>query len=149
MRVMAPNDAETPTDDLPPTELASLVARAKEKVQPEPDRHGPAAVKAMAAIVRDLKGMPELSVTRESGARIKLSRKNKVGHVVVEYDPKALYIEVSAGGFPSDVIEPGAPKGHRHTLHDGVWSRMDGGGDLFSEVRAGLVRLYPELAEAE
>lgn len=143
---MATNEAETPTDDLPPTELASLVARAKEKVVQEPDRHGPAAVKAMATIVRDLKGMPELAVTRESGTRLKLSRKNKVGWVVIEYDPKAVYIEVSSGGFPSDVPEPGAPKGHRHTLHDGVWARLDGGGELFAEVRTALLRLYPELA---
>jgi hypothetical protein len=149
---MGTNEGDTPpppqpSEDLPATELASLVTRAKERVLPEPDRHGPAAVRAMAAVVRDLKGMPELQVVRETGTRIKLSRKNKVGWIVIEYDPKILVMEVSIGGFSDLPNEPGSPKAHRHTLQDNVWTRLDGGGDLFSEIRQYIIRLYPELAE--
>lgn len=142
---MAPQDEKETPDELPPTALASLVAKAKEKVVQEPDRHGPAAVKAMAAIVRDLKGMPELSVTRESGARIRLARRGKVGFVVVDYDAAVHVIEVSSGGF-SEPVEPGTPKSHRYTLVGAEWQRMDGGGELFAEIKRHLVRLYPELA---
>jgi hypothetical protein len=130
--------------ELPPTALADLVAAAKEKMHPEPDRHGPAATRAMAAVVRDLKGLPELSVSRESATRLRLGRRGKVGFVVIEYQPKILAIEVSVGGFSGE--DPTAPKSHRYTLQGDEWARLDGGGDLFGELRAHLLRIYPELA---
>src|SRR5262245_47474423 len=85
-----PAAAEPVEDDLPATGLRELVGRASEKFGPTPDRHGPAAVRAMAAIVRDLKGMPNLVVTRESGQRMRLSRRGKVGAITIEYQPNIL-----------------------------------------------------------
>src|SRR5690242_9083751 len=61
-----------PEADSPPTALAGLRALARERLGPEPDKAGPAATRTMAAIVRDLKGMPEILVTREHTHRIKL-----------------------------------------------------------------------------
>jgi hypothetical protein len=149
---MTTNDETPPppaTDELPTTSLAGLVAAAREKMlAAKVDRHGPAALKAMAAVVRDLKGMPELSITRESSTRLKLSRKGKVGFVTIEYDPSILTIEVAAGGF-TEAREPGAPKSQRYALQGEEWAHMEGGGDLFSEIKTHLMRLYPELAHAE
>jgi hypothetical protein len=150
---MTTNDETPPpppaADELPPTSLAGLVAAAKEKMlAAKVDRHGPAALKAMAAVVRDLKGMPELSISRETSTRLKLSRKGKVGFITIEYDPAILTIEVSAGGF-SDAREPGAPKSQRYSLQGEEWTHMEGGGDLFGEIKTALIRLYPELAHAE
>lgn len=133
-----------PNDELPPTPLADLVKAAKEKIHPEVDRHGPAATRAMAAVVRDLKGLPELSVSRESATRLRLSRKGKVGHVIIEYLPKILAIEVSVGGLSGD--DPLAPKSHRYGLEGEEWTRLDGAGDLFGELRSHMLRIYPELA---
>jgi hypothetical protein len=141
---MANNEKPPHTDELPTTSLASLVSAAKEKMVVKPDRHGPAAVKAMAAVVRDLKGMPDLSVTRESTNRLKLARKGKVGFIVIDYDPAILTLEVSVGGF-SDVREPGTPA-ERYSLQEETWMHMGGGGDFFSELRTHLLRIYPELA---
>ena len=138
------NSEEPPhTDELPTTALASLVSAAKEKLTTKPDRHGPAAVKAMAAVVRDLKGMPDLSVTRETSTRLRLGRKGKVGFIVIEYDPAILALQVSVGGF-SDPREPGTPA-ERYSLQGETWMHMGGGGDFFAELRAHLLRIYPEL----
>jgi hypothetical protein len=135
---------DAPNEELPATPLAGLVSAAKEKLAAKVDRHGPAAVKAMAAIVRDLKGMPELVVTRESATRIKLTRKGKVGFIVVEYDAAILSIDMSVGGF-SEAREPGAPKAVRYSLADDDWKSMTTGDDLFADLKLHLVRLYPEL----
>ena len=142
---MSNQDEPVQSDELPPTPLASLVAAAKEAMVAKPDRHSPAAVKAMAAVVRDLKGMPDLSVTRESATRLRLARKGKVGFIVIDYDAAVLSMQVEVGGF-SDPVPPGTPKSHRYALQEDTWTRMDGGGDLFSELKTHLVRLYPELA---
>lgn len=130
-------------DELPETGLADLVRRAEERCKPEPDRFGPAATRAMVAIVRDLKGLPDLLVSRETSNRLRLGRKGKVGFLIVEYQPKILAIEVSLGGF-SDVDL--AERARRYTLQGETWSRLDGGGDLFADLREHLVRIYPELA---
>jgi hypothetical protein len=135
---------DPPADELPPTALASLVTAAKEKFVAKPDRHGPAAVKAMAAVVRDLKGMPELSIVRESATRLRLTRKGRDGFVVIEYDAAVLSIDVSAGGF-GDARDPGAKKADRFGLQGDQWMRMEGGGDIFTELHAQVLRLYPEL----
>lgn len=133
----------TEPNELPPTALADLVKAAQERMHPEPDRHGPSATRAMAAVVRDLKGLPDLAVSRESATRLRLGRRGKVGFVVIEYQPKILAIEVSVGGFSGE--DPTAPKAHRYTLQGEQWGRLDGGGDLFGDLRAHLLRIYPEL----
>ncbi len=140
---MSTDPTAPPDADLPRTALADLVDLAKEKLQPEVDRHGPAATKAMAAVVRDLKGLPDLVATRESGARLRLGRRGKVGFVTIEYQPKILAIEVRAGGFSDD--DPLAPKARRYTLHEDVWRELDAESELFADLRAHLVRIYPEL----
>ncbi len=136
---------EGPIEELPPTALASLVAAAKETMVVKPDRHGPAAVRAMAAVVRDLKGMPDLSVTRESATRLRLARRGKVGFIVIDYDAAVLSMQVEVGGF-SEPVAPGTPKSHRYALQGETWTQMAGGGDLFTDLKAHVVRLYPELA---
>ncbi len=142
---MSTKDEPGPSDELPPTALASLVSAAKEAMVVKPDRHGPAAVKAMAAVVRDLKGMPDLSVTRESATRLRLARKGKVGFIVIDYDAAVLSMQVEVGGF-SEPVAPGTPKSHRYALQGETWTQMEGGGDLFADLKAHVVRLYPELA---
>lgn len=142
---MSTQDEPGQSEELPPTPLASLVDAAKEALATKPDRHGPAAVKAMAAIVRDLKGMPDLSVTRESAARLRLARRGKVGFIVIDYDSVVSTMQVEVGGF-SDPVAPGTPKSHRYALQGETWTQMDGGGDFFADLRAHVLRLYPELA---
>jgi hypothetical protein len=142
---MATNDSGGPSDELPPTPLASLVAAAKEKMAPKPDRHGPAAVRAMAAVVRDLKGMPDLLVTRESATRLRIGRRNRVGFIVLAYDAAISSIDVSIGGFSEPQL-PGDPSSHRYALHGDAWVRMDGGDEMFDDLRVHMLRLYPELA---
>jgi hypothetical protein len=139
----APPAAE-PEDDLPATGLRDLVGRAAERFGPTPDRHGPAAVRAMAAIVRDLKGMPNLVVNRESGQRMRLSRRNKVGAITIEYQPNILAIQLAVEGFSGE--DPTGPKFRRYTLEDDHWVRLDGSGeDLFADLRTAILRIYPEL----
>jgi hypothetical protein len=132
-------------DELPPTPLVNLVARAKEALAPKEDRHGPAAIKAMAAVVRDLAGMPGLIVTRETQTRLKLARKGKVGFVTLWYDAAVVTMHVEVGGF-YEGREPGSPKSDRYLLQGTTWHRMDGEGELFADLRTHLVRIYPELA---
>ncbi len=140
---------ETPpppaTEELPVTPLASLVAKAKEHMAARPDRHGPAAVKAMAAIVRDLKGMPELTAARDSASKLRLTRKGRVGHVVIEFDAAIACMIVTVGGF-SEERAPGDGKPAKFALHGDVWQSMEGGDDLFADIHARILKLYPELA---
>lgn len=135
-------------DALPKTSLADLVQKAKEKVGAEPDKHGPSATLTLAAIVRDLKGMPEISITRESNMRIRLARRGKIGALVLEYLANITAIELTYDGFP------GAPtdiKQRRYTLDSeqtgASWHRLDRGGELIEDVREGMLRLYPELGD--
>lgn len=144
MTSKGPDDA----DALPKTSLADLVQKAREKVGAEPDKSGPSATRTMAAIVRDLKGMPEISITRESNMRIRLVRRGKVGALVVEYHANITAIELHYDGFP------GAPtdvKRRRYTLDaeqtGSEWHRLDRGGELIADVRDAMLRLYPELGE--
>lgn len=138
-----------PEDDaLPPTPLAGLAKLARERLGPEPDRAGPAAVRAMAAVVRDLKGMPEIVVQRESTHRIRVARRGKVGAIGLEYLPSIRAIELQYLGFPG--TDPSSTKLRRYAWADdgsGEWARLDGGGELFGDLREGVVRLYPELGE--
>lgn len=140
--------AEKTPDALPPTPLARLAQIAKEKMGPEPDRATPAAMRAMAAIVRDLKGMPEILVTRESTHRIKLARKGKVGALAVAYDAAVRAMTLELIDFPGE--EELSKKKHRFTFFPdrgeaGEWIRLDDSGELFADVEAMIVRLYPEI----
>lgn len=141
----APAPPAPEADALPPTRLAALVGRAKERMVVEPDRAGPASVKAMAAVVRDLKGMPELSVSREGSHRMRLGRRGKIGSIVLEYQPAIRAMELSVEGF-SEPAQPGAVKVHRYTLQvDDTWRRLDEVGELFADIQEAIERLYPEL----
>src|SRR5258708_4673168 len=147
-----PPPAAKDSDALPPTPLARLAALAKEKMGPEPDRAGPAATRTMAAIVRDLKGMPEILVTRDSTHRIKLARKGKIGALAVEYHPSIRAMSLEAIGFSTDV-DPVEKKMHRYTFFpdrgpNGEWLRLDDNGELFADVQQTLLRLYPEIQGA-
>ncbi len=147
-----PSRADSPGEPAPlgqaelaPTTLADLAARAREQLTDEPDRHRPAAIRALAAVVRDLKGMPGLLVTRE-GARIRIVRAGRVGALVLEYRHSMLAIEVQLDGFPS--MPPGVPRSFRYTLQAPErWVRLDptDPSDLFDDLRERLLALYPEL----
>lgn len=138
------------SDALPPTALARLRDLARERLGPEPDRAGPSAMRTMAAIVRDLKGMPEILVLREHTHKIKLQRRGKVGALTIEYLAKITAIEVGFLNFPD--ADPTTTKLHRYTFAaqrgpQGEWLRLDDGGELIEDVRRTLVKLYPELGE--
>ena len=142
----APPPAEP--EALPATALAALRALAKEKLGPEPDKAGPAATRTMAAIVRDLKGMPEVLVTREHTHKIKLQRRGKIGAITLEYHPNIRAMEVGLL-FPD--ADPTTTKLHRYTFTEargshGEWHRLDDGGELIGDVHQALLKLYPELA---
>lgn len=138
-------------DTLPATALAQLAKAAKEKMRDKPDVESPAAIRTMAAIVRDLKGMPEISVTRENPMRLKLLRRGKVGAIFIEYHPKVRYIQVDYEDFPG--MNPTSTKMFRYMFEldrgdTGEWQRTDSGGELIEDVRNALLRLYPELGNA-
>jgi hypothetical protein len=142
------NDALGDADVLPPTALAQLAKTAKERMGDKPDVQSPAAIRTMAAIVRDLKGMPEIVVTRENPMRLKLMRRGKLGAVFIEYHPKVRYVQVDYEDFPG--MNPTSTKMHRYMFDadrgkTGEWSRTDDGGELIDDVRVALLRLYPEL----
>ena len=102
----------------------------------------------MAAVVRDLKGMPEIVVGREGTHRIRIARRGKVGALGLEYLPNIRAIELTYVGFPG--ADPSTTKMRRYAWADdavGEWSRLDGGGELFADIKDALVRLYPELGE--
>lgn len=138
-------------DALPPTPLADLARVARERLGQEPDRAGPAATRAMAAVVRDLKGMPEILVTRDGTHAITIARRGKIGGLTIEYRPAIRAIEITYGDFSVDP-DPLAKKLHRYTFSPGdgphgAWRRLDEASELFADVRATLLRLYPELAD--
>jgi hypothetical protein len=146
-----PDEKKPPADDEAPqlTPLAALAKAAREQLGPEPDYATPAADSTLAAIVRDLKGMPELTVSREHKHRLRLGRRGKVGALGLEYRPNIRALELSFIGFPGS--DPTTVKMHRYTfLADkgpkGEWHRMDEGGEFMEDVHAGISRLYPELA---
>jgi hypothetical protein len=148
MTIKPPNPGPPEADALPATALADLRALAKERLGPEPDKAGPGATRAMAAVVRDLKGMPEILVTREHQQKIKLQRRGKIGAVTLEYHPNIRAMEVGFLGFPD--ADPTTTKLHRYTFFEGKgshgeWHRLDEGGELFGDVRQALLKLYPEL----
>lgn len=134
-------------DDLPATPLADLARLARERLGPEPDKAGPAATTIMAAVVRDLKGMPEITVAREATHRIRIGRRGKVGALSLEYHASIRAIELGYAGFPAD--DPTATKVRRYTFDTAEapaqWTRIDGGGELIDDVKNGVLRLYPEL----
>ncbi|NUP08146.1 MAG: hypothetical protein HOW73_19025 [Polyangiaceae bacterium] len=136
-------------DDTPPqTSLAELAKLARERIGPEPDYATPAALSTLAAIVRDLKGMPELVVTREHKHRLRLGRRGKVGALGLEYVPKIHALELHFLSWPG--LDPTALKMYRYTFDQekgdrGEWHRMDDGGEFIEDVRDALSKLYPEI----
>jgi hypothetical protein len=145
-----PGAPPPPDPDLPPTALARLRDLAKERLGPEPDKAGPSAMRTMAAIVRDLKGMPEVLVTREHTHKIKLQRRGKVGALTIEFHAKIAALEVGHLNFAD--ADPTTTKLHRYTYAEargpaGEWVRLDDGGELIEDVRRTLMKLYPELGE--
>ncbi len=146
----APPPQPSEPGGLPPTSLAALRDLARERLGPEPDKAGPAAVRTMAAIVRDLKGMPEILVVRDHTHKIKLQRRGKVGGLTIEYHPKIVAMELGFLHFPE--VDPSATKLFRYTFSpglgaDGEWHRLDDGGELIEDVKKNLLRLYPELGQ--
>ena len=146
----APGAPPPEPEALPPTALAGLRDLAKERLGPEPDKAGPSAMRTMAAVVRDLKGMPEILVAREHTHKIKLQRRGKVGALTIEYHAKIAVIELGFLNFAD--ADPTTTKLHRYTFFpargpSGEWQRLDDGGELLDDVRRTLLKLYPELGE--
>lgn len=138
------DDAQSPAP--PATKLADFVRAAREQLGPEPDRTTPAATKTMAAVIRDLKGLPEVSVKRE-GFKLKLGRRGKVASITLEYQEKIRAMELGYVSFPD--ADPTAVKLRRYTCTPdgelGVWERLDGAGELIDDIKEALTVLYPEL----
>ncbi|MFO0554248.1 MAG: hypothetical protein U0271_38060 [Polyangiaceae bacterium] len=104
----------------------------------------------MAAIVRDLKGLPELSVSRESQFKIRLARRGKIGALTVEFKAPIRAMELDYVGWPG--ADPMSIKMRRYVLdfeaeNPTVWNRLEGGGDLIDDIRQAMLQLYPELAD--
>lgn len=142
-----PAEPEGPTPAPPLTALAGLRDLARERLGPQPDKAGPSATRTMAAIVRDLKGMPEILVAREHTHKIKLQRRGKLGAITIEYQVKIAALEVGYAHFPD--IDPTTTKLYRYTLvtkgEGDEWHRIDDGGELIDDVKRALLKLYPEL----
>lgn len=133
---------------LPPTKLADFARRAQEKLTSEPDKAGPAAVLTMAAIVRDLDALPEVSVYRESKYRLKLGRRGKALSIALEYKPNIRALELEYHNLPG--ADPTTPKLRRYTFYpdrgsNGEWHRIDEGAELIDDVQHVFSILYPEL----
>ncbi len=147
---MSKPDAPPPDDALPATKLADLAAKARAKIGKEPDKAGISATRTFAAIVRDLKGMPEISVSRESNMKIRVGRRGKVGGITLEYIANIVAIELNYLSFST---EPTDVKVRRYTLgaEEGSdeWLRLDRGGELLADVREAMLKLYPEIGEDE
>lgn len=131
-----------------PTALADLRDRARDRLGPQPDKAGPSATRTMAAIVRDLKGMPEILVAREHTHKIKLQRRGKVGAITIEYQAKIAALEVGHANFAD--MDPTTTRLFRYTFiaakgPEGEWHRIDDGGELIDDVKQALLKLYPEL----
>jgi hypothetical protein len=146
-----PEDDPAGEPELPPTKLADFAKRAVEKLTPEPDKAGPAAIRTMAAIVRDLDGLPEVSITRESKHRLRLGRRGKVLSLALEYKPNIRALELEYINLPG--ADPTATKFRRYTFHVdrgalGEWHRMDDGAELIDDVQAAFAILYPELGRS-
>ncbi len=140
-------EAETPS----PTALAGLRDLARERLGPQPDKAGPSATRTMAAIVRDLKGMPEILVAREHTHKIKLQRRGKLGAITIEYEVKITSMAVGYANFPD--IDPTTTKLYRYAFQPargeaGEWHRLDDGGELIEDVKRALMKLYPELGSS-
>lgn len=140
--------AETKDEGPAPTALAGLRDLARDRLGPQPDKAGPSATRTMAAIVRDLKGMPEILVAREHTHKIKLQRRGKVGAITIEYQVKIAALEVGYANFPD--IDPTTTRLFRYTFvankgPEGEWHRIDDGGELIDDVKRALLKLYPEL----
>jgi len=106
--------------------------------------------KSYAAIVRDLKGMPEILVAREHTHKIKLQRRGKLGAITIEYQAKIAALEVVHAHFPD--MDPTTTKLYRYTFApakgpEGEWHRIDDGGELIDDVKRALLKLYPELGQ--
>ncbi len=145
----APADPEAQTP-APPTALAGLRDLARDRLSPQPDKAGPSATRTMAAIVRDLKGMPEILVAREHTHKIKLQRRGKLGAITIEYQAKIAALEVGHAHFPD--MDPTTTKLYRYTFApakgpEGEWHRIDDGGELIDDVKRALLKLYPELGQ--
>jgi hypothetical protein len=141
---------EEPEAALPPTKLAYFARKAVERLTPEPDQAGPAAIRTMAAIVRDLDGLPEVSITRESKHRLRLGRRGKVLALALEYKLPIRALELEYLNLPG--ADPTSPKFRRYTYYadrgeNGSWHRMDDGGELIDDVQDAFALLYPELGK--
>ncbi len=147
---MTEDDAEGADEPaLPPTKLADFAKRAQEKLTAEPDKATPAAVRTMAAIVRDLDALPEVSVNRESKFRLKLGRRGKVLSIALVYKPNIRALELEYYNLPG--ADPTTAKMRRYTFHAdrgafGEWHRMDEGAELVDDVQHVFSILYPELS---
>lgn len=144
-------EGEEPKEDddaLPVTSLAELAKAARERIGPEPDRVTPQATRTMAAIVRDLKGMPDLAVSREATHKLRLGRRGKVGSLTLEYHANIRAMELGYVGTGDG--DPNAVKLRRYTLdlEKNEWSRIHGGGELIEDIREGMLGFYPELRPA-
>ncbi|MBK6514779.1 MAG: hypothetical protein IPM79_33530 [Polyangiaceae bacterium] len=142
-----PNDEEDAPKE---TSLAELARLARERMGPEPDFATPAALSTLAAVVRDLKGMPQLTVSREHKHRLRLGRRGKVGSLGLEYHPKIHALELGFLNWPG--LDPTSMKVYRYTFDKekgaaGEWHRMDDGGEFIEDVRDALSKLYPELGQ--
>ena len=147
-----PNAAPSEQDTPAPTALAALRDLARERLGPQPDKAGPAATRTMAAVVRDLKGMPDILVAREHTHKIKLQRRGKLGAITIEYQPKIASLEVGYANFPD--IDPTTTKLFRYVFapdkgEAGEWHRIDDGGEIIDDVRRALLKLYPELGPSQ
>jgi len=146
-----PKDADDDDSAAPPqTSLAGLAKKVRERLGPEPDVATPAATRTLAAVVRDLKGMPELLVTREHRYRLRLGRRGKVGSIGLEYHPNIRALEIGYLNFPG--ADPTTVKLHRYTFfpdkgETGEWQRMDEGGEFIEDVQTALARFYPEIQD--
>ncbi len=125
--------------------LKDLAKEVREKVNtqggPVLHQRGLELVDEMAKELASPDGMPGLRVSRDSPAKMRLTRPNRNAEISLEWqrDVQALALTLAKHGEPKTLVRYVWDEGKKH------WRKLDGGGEIWEDVTAALVDyLYPE-----
>jgi hypothetical protein len=134
---------------MPSDDGRKLLRDLASKVRTQTDTSGNARVEQLGADtieqliaeVTGADGMPGLNAFRDRPDRIRLRRQGRPGQIILELDRPTVSIVVTFEKFNARTRQV------RYIHDDGAdsWHPLDGGGELWTDIAAGLVDcLYPE-----